>query len=72
MTEQFDHVVALVREDNAWPCGCTYSGENGEFQFCERCRCSNRCNDCMLADSEDWKRPVCSDCFADCGGVEPS
>lgn len=52
-------------------CPTCSADADGFLVLCERCGC-RRCpegeRDAILADTEDWPRPVCIDCCDEVGG----
>ena len=70
-------IVAAIHEDHRKACGCTIFVDTGQLATCAQHNGCTWCNrggweGIILADSEDWARPACDDCYARFGGVEPS
>lgn len=63
--------------DDVKPCGCRIFSDSGQLWTCADHAGCTWCNrggwdGVILADSEDWQRPACDDCYTRFGGVEPS
>lgn len=63
-----ESVVIADAGDKIAPCGCRYLADTAQFVFCSPEHGCARCRkDAILANTEDWQKPVCVECWEDVG-----
>jgi hypothetical protein len=68
-----DVVIAVISRDVHKPCDCRVFADTCQLVLCAQHPGCQRCkrggwDGVILADSEDWRVPVCVDCYDEVGG----